>query len=242
MDGDYYLKIVTLFGFFLYIFAIFIGKYTKISKDNINSFNRIKRYVRILFYMSACLFLVKFWGWSFYWIPSSSMLPNLIIGDVVLASHHHYGLREPINNEILIKYNLPQRGDIIVFYPPIKEKELFVKRVIGLPGDTISVLDNTWYVNGSPLEYKNLIKDRWAESNEDTTQIILFNDKSDKNTAFINKWVIPENYVFVLGDNRDKSEDSRVWGIVDINQIVGKVLFVAFNMTDKKEIFPIRPK
>jgi len=89
-------------------------------------------------------------------IPSSSMMPTLLIGDFILVNKFSYGIRLPINNKKIISIGEPKRGDVVVFRPPHRPDEDWIKRVIGLPGDTIAYRDNTVYLNGEPWQYERI--------------------------------------------------------------------------------------
>lgn len=133
-----------------------------------------------------------------YEIPSGSMIPTLLVGDHILVRKFEYGIRLPLVNKYLIWWKEPARGDIIVFRYPLDQSKNFVKRVIGVPGDTIEIKNKVIYINGEPL------KDKYGMYSD--SRIIPNRDNLD---AF----VIPEGYYFVVGDNRDRSNDSRMWSL-----------------------------
>ncbi len=148
-------------------------------------------------------------------IPSGSMLPTLLIGDHLLVSKFNYGIRLPIIGKTIVKFKDPQRGDVIVFVCPVDRSKDFIKRVIGLPGDRIEIIDKKVYINGKPYP------DPHAYHNDPR---ILPRDVSPRDN--FGPIVVPPHKYFVMGDNRDSSWDSRFWGFVDRNDILGKALII----------------
>ncbi len=160
-------------------------------------------------------------------IPSSSMVPTLKVGDFILVNKWTYGIRLPVLRTKIIEFNSPQRGDVMVFFPPHEER-YFIKRVIGLPGDEIHLLDGVLYINGDKMSQKMLGGEdpapRSVVMTEDLYGLehamqrrILPTRLSQNFTA-----VVPEGHYFMMGDNRDNSSDSRVWGPVPEQRIVGR--------------------
>jgi signal peptidase I len=170
-------------------------------------------------------------------IPSSSMVPTLKVGDFILVNKWTYGIRLPVLRTKIIELNSPERGDVMVFFPPHEER-YFIKRVIGLPGDEIHVLDGVLYINGDKMSQKVLEGEipaaRSAVMSEDLYGLehamqkrILPTRLSQNFTA-----VVPQGHYFMMGDNRDNSSDSRVWGPVPEQRIVGKA-FARWMFWDK---------
>ena len=170
-------------------------------------------------------------------IPSSSMVPTLKVGDFILVSKWTYGIRLPVIRNKIIEINSPERGDVMVFFPP-HEDRYFIKRVIGLPGDEIHVLNGVLYINGDKMSQKILADEvaapRSVVMTEDLTGVehaiqkrLLPTRLSQNFTA-----VVPEGHYFMMGDNRDNSSDSRVWGPVPEERIVGKA-FARWMFWDK---------
>jgi len=148
-------------------------------------------------------------------IPSSSMVPTLQVGDHILVWKFMYGLKVPLVDKKLFA-QCPDRGDIIVFVYPRDRSKDFIKRVIGLPGEKIQIMGAKILVNDKPLE------DPWgyyAESHVDT------NSTRDN----YGPTVVPPQSLFVMGDNRDNSQDSRYWGFVDLNAVKGNAFMIYFS-------------
>lgn len=172
-------------------------------------------------------------------IPSSSMMPTLLIGDHVLVTRYSYGIWLPFLRKELIDLGDPQRGDIIVFRYPRDERVNYIKRVVGVPGDRISVRNNQVVVDGVPQPREYTGEHEWIDDVcrrhagqhyvEDLGGLKhhkLTDSRLGRKFANTGEIVVPEGHVFVMGDNRDNSEDSRSWGFVRYDQIKGKARFV----------------
>lgn len=168
----------------------------------------------ILIALVLALFIRTFVVQAFK-IPSGSMLPTLKIGDHLLVNKFIYGVKMPFTGTVLIPIKKPQTNDIIVFKFPKNPKLDYIKRVIGIPGDTIESRDKVLYINGKRFEDKHGVH---------ASNTILDPATSPRDT--FGPVVVPEGKVFVMGDNRDNSYDSRFWGFVDYNAILGKALII----------------
>lgn len=175
-------------------------------------------------------------------IPSSSMMPTLLIGDFILVNKFAYGLRLPISNEKFIATGEPVRGDVVVFRPPQHPDQDWIKRVIGLPGDTIAYRDDTVYVNGTALRYIGRGRYEGKGQGMDATGARLMTEglpgrphpvlERDDRPFFIQgegEWTVPPGEYFVMGDNRDNSEDSRFWGFLPEANLRGKAFLIWLN-------------
>ncbi len=158
-------------------------------------------------------------------IPSGSMLPTLQIGDHLLVNKFLYGIRIPIVGKRILPLRQPQRDDVIVFVYPQDPSKDFIKRVKALPGETIEIRNKVLYVNGQVVEDDNAFYENTPER--------LARAPRDNFGPFL----VPEGTVFVMGDNRDHSHDSRFWGTVPIDDILGKA-FVLYWSWDSKEFRP----
>ncbi len=160
-------------------------------------------------------------------IPSGSMKPTLLVGDHILVNKFIYGikLRVPFTslNYTLIPISTPKRNDVVVFIYPVDPKKDFIKRVVGLPGDTVQIKDKKVYINHLPME------DPHGVHSDQMT--IPEAEQPRDNTGPL---IVPPNKLFVMGDNRDESYDSRYWGFVDKNEIIGKA-FIIYWSWDRTE-------
>ncbi len=173
--------------------------------------------------------------WSY--VPSGSMEPTLYDGDYVLIDKISYGPSIPFTNFRLIQFGQPQRGDVITFYPPHKEQQ-FVKRVIGVPGDVIRIEQLSVFVNGEQLamKFQTQHQGKWLgeEAIQHRKHLLQFSRPAMKGLKEPIK--VPEGKYFVMGDHRNNSEDSRFWGFVDEDKIIGKVSYIALSFSEQRPI------
>ncbi|MEW6594946.1 MAG: signal peptidase I [Thermodesulfobacteriota bacterium] len=148
-------------------------------------------------------------------IPSGSMIPTLLIGDHILVSKFAYGIRNPLTGAVWMPVGEPQRGEVIVFKFPQNPDQDFIKRVVGIPGDTVQGIDKKVYVNGKEL------RDPWAVHLD--PQLIPGGIQPRDTFGPI---TVPPNALFVMGDNRDNSHDSRFWQFVDFRAVKGKAFML----------------
>ncbi|HEX4879288.1 MAG TPA: signal peptidase I [Limnobacter sp.] len=194
-------------------------------------------------------------------IPSGSMIPTLLIGDLILVNKFTYGIRLPIIDKKIIPLGDPQRGDVMVFRYPLDPSLDYIKRVVGVGGDVIEYRDKKLSVNGVPLPVEVL--DKYYDPNSFSYHLqyretlgarphLVLNDedapayvvgaqnfKDRDNCKYdVNgfKCVVPQGHYFMMGDNRDNSSDSRIWGFVSDEQVVGKAFLVWMNFNDLSRI------
>ena len=148
-------------------------------------------------------------------IPSGSMIPTLQIGDHILVNKLAYGIRVPLWGHYLVDFGKVQRGDVIVFIFPEDRSKDFIKRVVGVAGDTVEIRGKKIYINGQQVE------DPHAHFEGDDPQNILPASRDDYGPT-----KVPENHLFVMGDNRDRSYDSRFWGFVNLDDVRGKAFLI----------------
>lgn len=198
-------------------------------------------------------------------IPSGSMIPTLQVGDFILVNKFTYGIRLPVINKKIIDLNQPQRGDVMVFRYPEDPSLDYIKRIVGVPGDKVEYQNKRLTINGKPVEQVRvddyLHPERLYYSQQYVERVNGFDHRilTDKDApAFImdvarfpgrenclynNAGVIctvPKGQYFVMGDNRDNSRDSRYWGFVPDENIVGKAFFIWLNFGDLKRIGPFK--
>jgi len=177
------------------------------------------------------VFILRSFLYEPFQIPSGSMIPTLEVGDFILVNKYSYGLRLPVTRTKVVSIGQPERGDVMVFFPP-NDDRYFIKRVLGLPGDEIKIIDNLVYVNGEEAEQTkpmSVEKDpRFVVASENLSgvnhsiQKSIISGRLGRNFSI----KVPNGHYFMVGDNRDNSSDSRVWGPVPEQNIVGKAVAV----------------
>ena len=208
-----------------------------------------------LFPVILIVFLLRSFLFEPFKIPSGSMIPTLMVGDLILVNKFHYGVRLPVINKKIIANNEPKRGDVMVFrYPPDPRLD-YIKRVVGLPGDEITYTHQKLSVNGQPVAVNSLgeyydedslrYAPQWSEKLGEVEHKILVNPRLQAayggdtknfphhaNCRYSVEGVsckVPAGHYFMMGDNRDNSQDSRYWGFVPDENIVGRAFFVWMN-------------
>ncbi len=218
-------------------------------------------YTGSFFPVIAAVFVFRSFLFEPFKIPSSSMLPTLQIGDLILVNKFTYGIRLPIVNKKVIEINNPARGDVMVFKFPKDMSLDYIKRVVGVPGDKVVYRDKRLTINGKEVVYEKLSdyldEDRLAyyaryrEHLSGRTHEILNDDKVPGYVPSPDNFpqhelcsynlegfecTVPAGHYFMMGDNRDNSLDSRYWGFVPDRNIVGKAFFVWMNLGNLKRI------
>jgi len=217
-----------------------------------------------LFPVILVVFLLRSFLFEPFKIPSGSMVPTLLVGDLILVNKYHYGIRLPVINKKIISNHEVQRGDVMVFRFPEDTSVDFIKRVAAIPGDEVSYINQRLYINGQavPVQSQGDYYDedsmqyrvRFMEKLGDKEHQLLVNpqrqplfrpDRRDgpfpyqDNCKYSPEGVsckVPAGYYYMLGDNRDNSRDSRFWGFVPDENIVGKAFFVWMNFGNLKRI------
>lgn len=209
----------------------------------------------------ALVFFLRSFLYEPFKIPSSSMVPTLQIGDLILVNKFAYGVRLPIINKKVIEIGNPQRGDVMVFKYPVDPSLDYIKRVVGVPGDKIVYKNKHLTINGKELSYQSLpdyldeehlsYSKQFSENLTGVEHKILNEERAP---AFVSgthdfpqherctynsegfACSVPAGHYFMMGDNRDNSLDSRYWGFVPDQNIVGKAFFVWMNLGNLKRI------
>jgi signal peptidase I len=248
------LLVLLLTGFIWLVDSLFFAK--KRGKNNVEP--TIVEYAKSFFPVILIVFTLRSFLVEPFKIPSGSMMPTLLAGDYILVNKFTYGFRVPILNNTFIEMNHPKRGDVFVFHYPPDPKIDYIKRVIGLPGDTIQYQDKQLIINGKVMEkqyeddynYKVSFQDvdgsmkensmtahRSKEQLGEVAHDILIHDMVNQYNADTvgakllagETITVPAGNYFAMGDNRDNSADGRVWGFVPENNLVGKAFFIWFN-------------
>lgn len=214
-----------------------------------------------LFPVILIVFLLRSFLFEPFKIPSGSMIPTLLVGDLILVNKYHYGVRLPVINKKIIANNDPKRGDVMVFRYPVDPSVDYIKRVIGVPGDEVSFRNQKLFINGEEQAIQPLpdffqedpaphFDKQYLEKLGTVEHRILLNRDNQPtygnqpfpfrdNCRYSGEGVtckVPAGHYFMMGDNRDNSMDSRWWGFVPDENIVGKAFFVWMNFGDLKRI------
>ena len=196
-------------------------------------------YARSFFPIFVIVLLLRSFLVEPFRIPSGSMIPTLLIGDFILVNKFTYGIRLPVLNTKIIEIGAPRRGDVVVFRYPEDPSTPFIKRIVGLPGDRITYRDKSVYVNGKPIAYERLgtyVGTKSAAVHTGANLIEEHLDTVDHQILVIpqaptidGEFEVPAGKYFVLGDNRDNSRDSRYWGFVPDENLIGRAFMVWMN-------------
>jgi signal peptidase I len=208
-----------------------------------------------LFPVIIIVFVMRSFLFEPFKIPSGSMIPTLQVGDLILVNKFHYGIRLPVLNKKIIANHDPQRGDVVVFRYPVDPRVDYIKRVVGLPGDEVSYLNAQLKINGQPvptaprgdaydddsMHYMARFTEKLGAVEHEYqrfSQVQAFNPtrtfdfpNKDQCSYSLEGFVckVPAGHYFMMGDNRDNSEDSRYWGFVPDENLVGRAFFVWMN-------------
>lgn len=214
--------------------------------------------------LGLAVLVALFIRWAFieaYVIPSGSMLPSLLIHDHIFVNKLVYGLRAPFSENWVAKFSEPKRGDVIVFKYPRDMSTFFIKRVVGEPGDKVYYENGVLYINDKPMEKKVPVSDadfQWLRDADFQRDGNIYDAKDnythftevlgDKEHSILLRkgdlfetagpYIVPEDHLFVMGDNRNNSSDSRVWSFLPKKNILGRAMFVWLSC---EETIPVLP-
>ena len=215
-----------------------------------------------LFPVILAVFLLRSFLFEPFKIPSGSMIPTLVVGDLILVNKFHYGVRLPVINTKIIANNDPKRGDVMVFHYPVDPRIDYIKRVVGIPGDEVSYTNQTLSINGQPVpvqaqgDYYDddsmryapkfseklgavahgiLVEPKRASIYRPMDSFVDFRDNCRYSAEGVT-CKVPAGHYFMMGDNRDNSQDSRYWGFVADEHIVGRAFMVWMNFSNLRRI------
>ena len=205
----------------------------------------IIEYSKSFFPVLLFVFVIRSFIVEPFKIPSGSMMPTLIAGDFIAVNKFSYGVRFPVINNVLIPNGMPERGDVVVFHYPMDTSIDYIKRVIGLPGDTIKYENKKLFINDKLVphvfekDYEYMMNENYRVPAQEFTETlgevkhsILIHNVEGESASF----VVPDGNYFVMGDNRDNSSDSRVWGFVSEDLLVGKAFIIWLNLSEPSRI------
>lgn len=228
------------------------------SHDYLSKFakSKLRQNIEALVFAVGLALLIRTFLFQPFKIPSGSMIPTLLVGDHLLVNKFIYGTRIPFTNNVIFPIEDIKRGDVIVFtYPntendPSKNGIYYIKRVVGIPGDTIDIDGRQLVINGRPvplgyeggyLDERNGEEfDEYLEDLNGHDHDVIFRKgrESTNKGSYIPISKVPEGSVFVMGDNRDNSQDGRFWGFVPVEMIAGKAMLIHWSWDfDNPEIY-----
>ena len=217
---------------FLLVLATLTTGVLSLVHTNISRLKNVREFSSSIFPVLFVVLILRSFFIEPYKIPSGSMIPTLMIGDFILVDKNIYGYKIPLTNITLFENENPKRGDVVVFKYPEDQSINYIKRVIGLPGDKILYKNKRLYINDSeyplikvehsydPIEIAD--GNVFIENNLQKEYMIL----NQSNPPFNFEYYVPNGTYFVLGDNRDNSNDSRFWGPVPEENLVGKAFYI----------------
>ena len=199
----------------------------------------VVEYARSFFPIFLIVLILRSFIFEPFRIPSASMMPTLLIGDFILVNKYDYGIRLPVLNTKIISNHTPKRGDVIVFRYPEDPSIPFIKRVIGVPGDVLKYDNKVLYINGIPMKQTDIGKFTGVGSGKVMDGVELKEELLGKvdHEILVDPYrfsgtievAVPKGKYFVMGDNRDNSKDSRYWGFVPDNNLIGHAFLIWMN-------------
>ena len=180
-----------------------------------NKKSLVKEYAQAIIIAIIIAFFIRTFFVQAFKIPSGSMIPTLQIGDWLLVNKVIYGIKIPVLRKTIIPVTKPERGDVVVFIYPMDRSKDFIKRVIGVEGDVIEIRNKKIYINGAPFNDTHGVY---------TDSLILPRSMQPRDNFGPVK--VPKGHIFAMGDNRDNSYDSRFWGFVSLDDVIGKAFII----------------
>lgn len=199
----------------------------------------IVEYSKSFFPVILVVFLIRSFVVEPFKIPSGSMMPTLLAGDFILVNKFTYGLRVPLLNNTFVEIDKPKRGDVFVFHYPPDPSIDYIKRVVGLPGDKIAYRNKQIFINGEPVELSLVGDYQYVTSGLNMVNAKHYHEQlgevrhdvliEDNSISIDGETEVPAGHYFAMGDNRDNSKDSRSWGFVPEDNLVGKAFLIWWN-------------
>jgi signal peptidase I len=232
--------------------AATLKEYSEFKRDHFSAvhFNKTWETVKELLWIVIIVLTIRWLLIEPFRIPSGSMIPNLLVGDQLMVNKLTYGWMIPFTTKKLTNFKTPKRGDVIVFKFPDNPREDYVKRVIGVPGDEVSYQDSVLYINGKEVtrEYVGPYNgptdhdfcpehDLYVEALDGVRHDMILCRRSHTGDSF-DTIKVPPGKLWAMGDNRDNSSDSRVWGFVPIENIKGRALFIHLPLDPDNHYLP----
>ena len=226
-----------LTGLIWLIDAVFFAPKRRAAGRSADDVPLLVEYMQSFFPVFLVVLVLRSFLFEPFRIPSGSMIPTLLIGDFILVNKFSYGVRLPITHTKILDTGSPERGDVAVFRFPDNPRLDYIKRVVGLPGDEVVYDGRIFLVNGEVIDvegevpYVSPVNElpvagavvREERLGEEVHEILEFPAERAKNSG---TYIVPEGHYFMVGDNRDRSNDGRFWGFVPEENLVGKARFI----------------
>jgi signal peptidase I len=242
-----FLNILALLSIFcgVIVFVDWIFRKKSQNKNGQTKHTTIVDYARSFFPVFLIVLLIRAFIAQPYRVPTGSLEPTVIPGDLILVTQYNYGLKVPIWDKVIFPIGKPQTGQIALFRWPVNPKVTFVKRVIGVPGDHISYVNKVLSINGKEATRKLIGDAKEIMAGDKTRMVKKYEENLNgvKHFIYVNPkikvqdfkdLVVPKGMYFMMGDNRDDSDDSRDWGFVPVANYIGRARIVWMNWDSSK--------